>query len=38
MFNVVTGLERMGFSGTDVAKTTSQNRLSFFEKSFIGKD
>jgi microsomal dipeptidase-like Zn-dependent dipeptidase len=37
-FNVATGLEDVGFSGTDVAKIMGQNWLSFFEKSFIGKD
>ncbi|MFT5804054.1 MAG: membrane dipeptidase [Candidatus Paceibacteria bacterium] len=38
MFNVAAGREDAGFSGTDVAKITGQNWLSFFEKSFIGKD
>ncbi|MFT5360865.1 MAG: membrane dipeptidase, partial [Porticoccaceae bacterium] len=38
MHTIAQGLEDTGFSESDVAKIMGQNWLSFFEKSFTGKD
>ena len=38
MHTVARGLQDTGFSESDVAKIMGQNWLSFFEKSFMGKD